>query len=295
MFDKKTIHGAYFAMSAYCFWGFVPIYFKFVAHVTSMEILFQRIVWSVVLLLAILDVTGKLNQLRISTDKLFILFISSLLLSANWLTFIYAIINDNIVETSLGYFITPLVSVFLGMVFLSENLRPLQWLAIILAAIGISVQLIYYGAIPWVSLALGFSFGFYGLVRKNLNLPSVAGLALETLIISPIVLAGLFWIYLNGDMKFGKVDIQTDILLILGGFITSFPLLCFAAAVTRLSLTAIGMFQYIAPSLSLVLAVLYYGEPFGTDRIITFSFIWLALILFAIESFYFHRRLGIEQ
>ncbi len=290
MFEKRTLHGTYYALSAYLFWGFVPVYFKLVNHVSPWEILCHRVIWSVFLLLGILLYTRQLPALKVGPAVLKRLCVTAILLTINWLVFIYSIVNDNIVETSLGYFINPLVSVFLGMIFLGERLRPLQWIAIITAAAGIAFQLIYYGAVPWLALSLAFSFGFYGLMRKNLNLPSVAGLALETILIVPFALIGLAYLSTSGGMQFGVVDRQTDALLILGGFVTSFPLLCFAAAVTRLSLTSAGMFQYIAPSLSLIVAVLIYNEPFGIERIITFSCIWIALILFTVESLMHHRR-----
>lgn len=290
MFEQRTMHGAYLAIITYVFWGFVPIYFKLVDHVSPWEILCHRVLWSVILLLVILIYTGQLDALRVSGRVIRRLLLTSVLLSINWLVFIYAIVNDNIIETALGYFINPLVSVFLGMIFLSERLRSMQWIAIIIAGSGIAFQLIYYGAIPWIALALAFSFGFYGLMRKNLNLPSVAGLALETMLILPFALMGLTWLFISDNMDFSTVDLRTDVLLILGGFVTSFPLLCFTASVTRLSLTAMGMFQYIAPSLSLVVAIFMYNEPFGIDRLITFTCIWIALIIFTAETFHHHRR-----
>ena len=294
MFEKQSLHGAYFAVTAYLFWGFIPIYFKFVDHVSPWEILCHRVIWSVILLMGILVYTQQLGALKVEARVIRRLLLTSALLSVNWLVYIYAIVNGNIVETSLGYFINPLVSVFLGVIFLSERLRPLQWLAIVIAASGIAFQLIYFGAIPWIALTLAFSFGFYGLIRKNLNLPSVSGLALETTLILPFASLGLFWFYTTGNLDFGAVNLQTDILLIMGGFITSFPLLCFAAAVTRLSLTTIGMYQYIAPSLSLVLAIIVYDEPFGVDRIITFTCIWIALVIFTLETLYYHRKLSMR-
>ena len=290
MFDSRTLQGAYFALSAYMFWGVVPIYFKFLNHVSAPEILIHRVLWSIFLLLAILAYTGNLDKLRVKPKVLASLALTSALLATNWLIFIYAVLDNNIVETSLGYFINPLVSVFLGMIFLSERLRPLQWVAIGIVGIGIGFQLFYFGAIPWLALALAFSFGFYGLIRKNLSLHSVAGLAVETIIASPVALIGLWWLYDSGEMKFGAVDMNTNLLLVMGGLVTSFPLLCFAAAVTRLSLTVIGMFQYLAPSISLIIAVTIYHEPFGLDRLVTFACIWCALIIFTTEATLHHRR-----
>ncbi|MBQ62473.1 MAG: protein RarD [Gammaproteobacteria bacterium] len=292
MFEKQTLQGAYLALSAYVFWGFVPIYFKLVAHVSPWEILCHRVLWSVFLLVGILAYTGQLGGLKVEARVVRRLALSATLLSVNWLVYIYSVITSNIVEASLGYFINPLISVVLGMMFLSERPRPMQWIAIFIALSGIAIQLIYYGAVPWIALTLACSFGTYGLIRKNLGLPSTQGLALETLLILPFALLGLLWLYSTGNMAFTSVNMQTNVLLIMGGVITSFPLLCFAAAVTRLSLISIGMFQYIAPSLSLIVAVAMYDEPFGIDRIITFSCIWVALVIFTGETIYYHRMLA---
>ncbi|MEH6910483.1 MAG: EamA family transporter RarD [Oceanicoccus sp.] len=290
MFEKTTIQGAYFALSAYLLWGFLPIYFKSVDQVPPVEILIHRVLWSVVFLLGVLLYTRQMGKLRISPRKLGLLFFSALLMAANWLISIYAIVNDNIVETSLGYFINPLFSVFLGMIFLGERLRPLQWIAISIAFSAIVFQLIYFGKIPWIALSLAFSFGFYGLIRKRLNLHSVAGLALETMMMAPFALVALFWIYYNGQLQFGSLDTNTNLLLVSAGLITSVPLLCFSAAITKISLTASGMFQYIAPSVSLVIAIVIYKEPFGTGRLITFACIWVALAIFTAEMLLHHRR-----
>jgi len=292
VFEKKTIQGAYFALAAYSVWGFAPVYFKLIDHVNLLEIICHRIIWSSVLLLAILAIKKDLGTLRITRNQLFVLVGTALLLFGNWLVFIYGILNNNIVETSLGYFINPLVSVFLGMIFLKESPRPLQWVAISIAGAGIAFQLIFFGAIPWIALTLAFSFGFYGLLRKNLNFPSITGLTIENLTLLPLAIVMIIWLHYNTGLSFGSVNTQTNVLLMLGGVVTSFPLLCFAAAVTRLSLTAAGMFQYLAPSLSLIIAVVVYDEPFELDRIITFICIWTALVIFTVEAFHHHGRIS---
>ncbi|MDK1024829.1 MAG: EamA family transporter RarD [Gammaproteobacteria bacterium] len=292
MFEKKTVQGAYFATAAFLFWGVVPVYFKWISHVSPLEIVSHRVIWSVVLLSAIISMTRSWATLRVSRRQLLTLVVTACLLSINWLLFIYAVLNNNIVETSLGYFINPLVSVLLGMIFLQERLRPLQWLAVSITAAGIAYQLLYYDRLPIIALSLAFSFGFYGLVRKNLALPALTGLMLETLIVCPLAILYLGWLAVKENLQFASVDLTTDLLLMTSGFVTSFPLLCFAAAITRLSLTAAGMFQYIAPTISLIIAVGWYGEPFGIDRIVTFSCIWLALLIFSAETIYHHRRLS---
>ena len=183
MFERETLHGAYFALAAYLFWGVAPVYFKAIDQVSPLEIVSQRVVWSLLLLLLILWYMGRFDTLRLPGKDWWKILLSSALLSANWLTFIYAVVHDNIVETSLGYFINPLVSVLLGMVFLNERLRPLQWIAVSIAGLGIGYQLLFYGHIPWIALTLAFSFGFYGLARKRLGLHAVGGLALETMML----------------------------------------------------------------------------------------------------------------
>ncbi len=292
MFERHTLQGAWFAMAAYGFWGVAPIYFKWVDHVSPYEIVSQRVVWSVVLLLGILVWLRRLDALRLPREHWWKIVITASLLSFNWFVFIYSVVNDNIVETSLGYFINPLVSVFLGMIFLGERLRPLQWISIAIAAAGILAQLIWFGRVPWLALALAFSFGFYGLTRKTLGLHSVGGLALETLLMAPVALGYLGYLAMQGELAFGHIDTRTNLLLMAAGVVTSFPLLCFGAAVSRLSLTAAGLFQYIAPTLSLIIAITLYGEPFGTARLITFGCIWTALILFTMETVYHHRRIA---
>ena len=289
MSDNRTIQGVYFALAANMFWGIVPIYFKWIDHVSPLEILAHRIVWALILLICILAYTGDLKELRVSIAGLPTLFLTAMLLMINWLVFIYAIVNQNITETSLGYFINPLVSVFLAVLFLQERLRRMQWFAIVIATAGIAIQLILFGHMPWLALGLAFSFGFYGLLRKNLGLHAIAGLAIEILIVAPFALVYIAWIAHRQTMTFGD-DIDIDLLLMLGGFVTSFPLLCFAAAVTRLPLSVIGMLQYIAPTISLIIALLVYNEEFGTDRLVTFGCIWVALVLFTAEAWIHNKQ-----
>ncbi|MBO6656703.1 MAG: EamA family transporter RarD [Pseudomonadales bacterium] len=289
MNSDNTRQGVYYALTAYIFWGVVPIYFKWVDHVSPWEILSHRVIWALILLLAILFWTKQLSELRVPLKWIPKLLVTSVLLAINWLVFIYAVVNNNIAETALGYFINPLVSVFLGVVILREYLRPLQWIAVAIAALGILGQLIMFGRVPWIALALAFSFGFYGLLRKNLGLHAIGGLAIETLLVVPFALAFLIWTGWQEKLAFGD-HMPTDLLLMLGGFVTSFPLLCFAAAVKRLSLTTLGMFQYVAPSISLVLAIFVYHEDFDPGRAITFICIWIALAIFTFEAWAEHRR-----
>jgi len=290
MFDRKTLQGGYFALAAYCIWGVTPIYFKLVSHVQPLEIIAHRVTWSAVLLIAVLALSGKLGELRSPLKSLGWLLLSAMLLACNWLIFVFAVLNDQIIDTSLGYFINPLVSVFLGIFFLGERLRPLQWLALSIAFLGVMIQLVVLGHLPLISLALAFSFGFYGLIRKNLNLPAVSGLALETLIILPFALGYLVWQQAQGALAFSNLSLETDLLLVLGGVVTSLPLLFFAGAVTRLSLTTVGIFQYLAPSLTLLLAVFYFEEPFNRVQFATFFCVWVSIVIFTTEALGYHRK-----
>lgn len=290
MFDRQTRQGGYFALAAYCIWGVAPIYFKLVGHVQPLEIIAHRVTWSAILLMAVLALSGKLGELRLPLKSLGWLLLSAMLLVCNWLIFVFAVLNDQIIDTSLGYFINPLVSVFLGIFFLGERLRPLQWLALSIAFLGVMIQLVVLGHLPLISLALAFSFGFYGLIRKNLNLPAVSGLALETLIILPFALGYLVWQQAQGALAFSNLSLETDLLLVLGGVVTSLPLLFFAGAVTRLSLTTVGIFQYLAPSLTLLLAVFYFEEPFNRVQFATFFCVWVSIVIFTTESLGYHRK-----
>lgn len=288
--DPRSLAGAYFAITAYTIWGLAPLYFRAVSAVSSFEIIAHRVVWSVVLLFAVLAVTRQLGSLRVSTKQLLILFVTAALLSINWLVFVSAVTQGQVIATSLGYFINPLVSVFLGLIFLRERLRPLQWLALGIAFSGVSVQVISLGELPLISLTLAFSFGFYGLIRKQVNLPSIAGLTLETLIALPFALGYLAYLNESAALAFGQSSWSLDALLIAGGAITSVPLMCFAAAVTRLPLAIAGLFQYLAPSLSLILAIFVFGEPFSQVQLISFGCVWLSLGVFTAESLYTFRK-----
>lgn len=290
LIDRTTLHGTYFALGAYLFWGVSPIYFKWINHVSAEEILSHRIIWAFILLIAILAYTGDLDRLKVPLRILPKILVTAMLLCFNWLVFIYAVLNNQITEAALGYFINPLVTLFLGVVFLKEHMRPLQWIAVMIAASGIILQLLLFGAIPWLALGLAFTFGFYGLFRKSLNLHAVAGLAIETAMIVPFALTYLIWSLAQGVLTFGD-DHAIDGLLMLGGLVTAFPLLCFAAAVKRLSLVAIGLLQYISPSMSLVLAIYLYGEPFDMGRMISFGFIWVALVVFSVETWHHQRKM----
>lgn len=279
--------GVVYALSAYGFWGLVPIYFKAVAHVSPLEVLAHRVLWSVPLT-ALLITLGRdwrgLCKAVAQSKVLCTLFMSAALVSVNWLIFIVAISTDQVLQASMGYYINPLVNVLLGMIFLRERLRPLQIAAVLLAAAGTFNLTVNYGKLPWISLALAFSFGTYGLLRKTVRIESVNGLFVETVLISPFALAYLIFLTSEGQVAFGRGGWQTTLLLISAGAVTTFPLVWFTSAARRLPLYVMGLFQYIAPSCHFLLAVFLYQEPFTWTFGFTFACIWAGLALFAADS-----------
>ena len=268
-------------------WGLSPLYFKQVSHVQPTEVLANRVVWSFLLLSVATAIAGYLPVARsIVQDKAILLrlFFSAFLVGANWLTFIWAISNNRIIEASLGYYLNPIISVLLAMVFLGETLSRNQIIALGLATLGVGWQVVVIGHLPAISLLLATSFGLYGLVRKKAALPAIPGLLLETMLMLPFGLAWILWLSWQGQASFSFHDPITSGWLLLAGVITSAPLLLFTGAAPKLRLTTLGFIQYVAPTLSLLLGVFVYGEPFGRDTLICFGFIWAALIIFSIDS-----------
>ncbi|PKG56778.1 EamA family transporter RarD [Shewanella sp. Choline-02u-19] len=293
MQDIEHRKGITFAICAYTLWGFAPLYFKLLTDVSATEILLHRVLWSFVFVALLMSLFGgfsRVRQLLKKPKQLAVLCITSLLIAANWLLFIWAVNNDHMLDASLGYFINPLVNVFLAMLFLGERLRKLQWAAVSLAAIGVSVQLISFGSIPLVSLALAGSFACYGLLRKKVNVDAKTGLLVETAILMPIAL-----IYLLSNMGDSMThllnnDMHLNLLLLAAGVVTTVPLLCFSAAAVRIPFTMLGFFQYIGPSIMFILAVNLFNEPFDIEKGITFAFIWAALALFTVDMFYKRKQ-----
>jgi len=278
--------GTIYAILAFTFWGLVPIYFKLVSHVDAFEVLIHRILWSVIFLFIIITITNSFKNLTLifnDKKKLKILFISAVLVSANWLTFIWAIGHDKIIEASLGYYINPLVSVALGYIFFKEKISKQQIIAIILAFLAIVYQVYSLGNLPIISLILAFSFGFYGLARKKVHVESVSGLFIETLLISPFALIYITYLTINNNTAFVIPLDYTSWLLVAAGFITIIPLIWFNSAAIRISMVKLGFLQYIGPSIAFALAIFVYDEPFNVDKLITFIMIWVALAIFSIN------------
>jgi chloramphenicol-sensitive protein RarD len=282
----------WFALAAYSTWGIAPVYFKLVEFATPVEIIAHRIVWSVLILALIIVVRRQMYLLRhLDRKKIGWLVVSGTLVSVNWCVFVWALQNDRMLETSLGYYINPLVNMLLGGIFLAERLRLPQKIAVLLASLGVLNEIVSVGVLPWAGLTLAVTFGFYGLVRKKLGVDAVVGLAVETTLLLPLALGYFVYVTLEGVGSLARGDLNEILLLGAGGLVTVFPLVCFAYAALRLSLTVLGFFQYLAPSITLLLAVFVYGEPFRPSQLITFGCIWIALLIFSAEGLYHHRQL----
>lgn len=285
--------GMLYAIAAYGLWGLFPLYWKMLQHVPALEILSHRMTWSLGFVLLLLLLRRRWHWLKtaVHTPRTILLFVASaMLLSVNWFVYIWGVNAGFIVETSLGYFINPLVSVLMGVMFLGERLRRWQWLAIGLAAAGVMYLTIRYGTLPWISLTLATSFALYGLIRKTAPLGSLEGLSLETALMFFPALGYLVYLEVTGTAAFGHVDGITTVLLSLAGVATAVPLLLFAAGARRIKLATIGILQYIAPTLQFLIGVLIYHEPFTMDRLVGFSLIWLALVIYSGENIWFNRR-----
>ncbi|WP_347366736.1 EamA family transporter RarD [Vibrio vulnificus] len=291
--QQKARQGVLLALGAYTMWGIAPIYFKSLAAVSPLEILSHRVVWSFFLLAALLHFGRHWRtvcDVLTSKSKMLYLVTTAILVGANWLIFIWAVNANHMLDASLGYYINPLINVLLGMLFLGERLRKLQWFAVTLAACGVLVQLIVFGSVPIVAIALAFSFGFYGLLRKKVSVDAQTGLFIETLVMLPAAAIYLLFIANTPTSNMLANPSQLNLLLIAAGVVTTLPLLCFTGAATRLKLSTLGFFQYIGPSLMFLLAVLIYGEAFTSDKALTFAFIWGALVVFSFDGLRYRRN-----
>ncbi|ADN00423.1 EamA family transporter RarD [Dickeya dadantii] len=286
--------GMLFALGAYIIWGIAPVYFKQLTQVPADEILSHRIIWSFFFMLLLLSLSRKWGVVRNACRRprqLLLLAITAMLVACNWLIYIWAVNHNHMLEASLGYFINPLVSVLLGMLFLGERFRPTQWLAMMLAVCGVLVQLWTLGSLPVIALALAFSFGIYGLLRKKIAIDGQTGMLFETLWLLPAALVYLEWLADSPTSHLSQNPTSLNLLLMAAGIVTTVPLLLFTSAAMRLRLSTLGFFQYLAPTLTFLLAVLVYGETITPDRLVTFAFIWLALAVFTLDALYTQRRL----
>lgn len=281
------------ALAAYIFWGLAPIYFKWIDAVAPLEIIAHRILWSIPFLagfLLIRDGRQFLARMRLPFKTVLMLLLSGVLVVTNWLIFVWSVVNDQVLATSLGYFIGPLVNFLLGFIFLKERLTRVQTISVLIAASGTAYLGWFLGTPPWISLGLAFSFGFYGLVRKVLGVGPMVGLLWETLLLALPAAVYIIWSYDNGSLGFGSVNTQTDLLLILAGLVTVLPLVWFNVAARNLRLSTVGFFQYIAPSMTFLLSVFLFKEVFTQGHMVAFACIWTALAMVSAETLVRMRR-----
>jgi len=280
-------------LTAYVIWGLFPIYFKLLERIPALEIITHRAIWSALFGAALLLVwkhPGWWRELRENPRRIAVLGASGLLIASNWLVYVWAVNNGHMLEASLGYYINPLINVLLGMLFLRERLRPLQWVAVALAALGVAQQVWQLGNLPWVSLVLALTFGFYGLIRKQAPVAALPGLVVETWMLLPLALG---WLLLFADGPSVHAEFWTTpqaLWLVAAGPITLVPLVSFNAAARHLPYATLGFLQYLAPTLVLLQAVLLFDEHLSPARLVSFGFIWLALLVYSVDIFYRLRR-----
>ena len=285
--DKAKVRslGLLFGVSAYSLWGLFPIYWPLLKPANPLEIVSHRAVWTLVFCFIILALTKTLKSTLslLKHPKIVAgLFLSSILISINWIIYIYAANNEHVIEASLGYYINPIVVIATGVIVLKEKMRPLQWLAVGIATLGVAVLTIDYGRLPWIALGLAFSWGSYGLVKKQLGLGALEGLSIETLLSSGFYLGYLIWLGNSGEGHF-TYSLTLTLLLIGGGAVTAIPLLLFNGSTNRLPLTLVGLLQYITPTIQFCIGVWYYHEDMPTARWVGFFIIWVALMSLAID------------
>ncbi len=283
--------GILYGIGAYVAWGFFPIYWKFLHHVPAIQLIGHRIIWSCLLLIAVIVFTRQWDDFRktFNAKVLGIYTIAAILIGVNWLIYVWAVNSDFIVETSLGYFINPLLSVLMGVIFLKERLRYAQWIPVILAAIGVTYLTFVYGRLPYIALSLAFSFGLYGLVKKISPLGSLYGLTIETAILFIPALIYLIVVEANSTAAFLHTGFTSDLLMVGAGLVTTVPLLMFASAARSIPLWVVGLLQYIAPTLQFLIGVFLYKEPFSHNQLIGFGIVWAALIFFVVENYLANR------
>jgi chloramphenicol-sensitive protein RarD len=281
--NNPAAAGVVYASGAFFLWGAAPLYFRALRGVSAFEIIAHRVLWSMLFLLLLVPITGRVGAVRAvfrQRQLLVRLGVSGALVASNWLTFVWAVNAGRVLETSLGYFITPQINVLLGFLFLGERLRRIQWLAVALAAAGVVNQVVQLGQLPWVSLVLAATFGCYGLFRKQIPVDPLTGLLAETAMIAPVALGYLLYLTRHQTLAFLHRGWAIDALLVLLGVVTAVPLLMFAAGAKRLPLATVGFLQYLAPTMTFLLAVFVFGEPLGAARITTFALIWAGILVY---------------
>lgn len=291
--DRTALIGGFYAIGAFGTWGLLPIYFKIMEAVPPAEILAHRIVWSAILVGLLLKFIGRWHDVRVILQNrrlVMWLCVSSVLLSGNWMLFIWAVTNGYMLQGSLGYYINPMVNVVLGVFLLGERLSRAQWVAVGLSLVGVCILAAGLGEFPWIAVSLALMFGFYGYVRKTAPVGAATGFFVETLLVVVPALAYLIYLGWMGAGAFRAHSVSDDLLLVFAGVITASPLIMFSAAARRLRYATVGLFQYLAPTMQFLLAVLVFGEAFTDTHKITFCLIWIALAIYSIDTFMGRRR-----
>ena len=277
----------------YFLWGLVPLYWKQLAGINPVELIAHRHLWSLVFVLALIIAQGRYSEVRAALGTARgagVNFLSATLLTVNWLVYVWGVNTGHVIETSLGYFLVPLVNVAAGRLMLHEHLRRLQWLAIALATAGVGLMIFQLGRPPWIALTLAGTWGGYSLMRKQSQLGSLIGLTVETLLLAPLAVAFLLWQHHTGAGALGRVNLAQHLLVLSSGVITAVPLLLFAYGARRVRLSTLGLLQYIAPSVQLAIGVAVYHEVFSHERAVSFAFIWAGLALYTADSLWMQRR-----
>ena len=285
--------GFLLGVAAYGLWGAFPLYWVLLEPAGALEILAHRVLWSAVTLGILVVVFSRVPHLRaiIAAPRTrMLLAVASCVIAVNWATYIWGVNNGHVVETALGYFINPLVTVLMGVFVLQETMRPLQWAAMAIAGSAVVVLAVDYGRLPWVALILAFSFGTYGLAKKTADVGAVESLAFETVLLAPLAAAYVAWLVATGRSGFAQHGLDHSLLMVSTGVVTALPLICFGAAATRLSMVSLGLLQYLAPLIQFVLGLVVFHEAMPTGRWIGFSLVWLALVIFTAEQVAHRRR-----
>jgi chloramphenicol-sensitive protein RarD len=282
--ETRLRRGVAYGLAAYTLWGAVPLFWPLVARASALELLAHRVIWSLVIcVLLLLTVAPKGWWTRIGNLRsLVMLAVAAAVVSINWGTYIWAVNAGHVVETSLGYYINPILSILVGVIFLRERLAPLQWVSVALAGLAVVVLTVDYGRLPWIALVLAASFATYGVLKKQVNGGAVETLTIESALLTPIALGYLVFLQSAGTLTFGHLGWSHTLLLVTTGLITVVPLLFFTAATTRLPLSTLGLLQYVAPTLQFLLGVLYFGEDMSLGRWIGFALVWLALVILTV-------------
>ena len=283
----ESRRGFLLGVAAYALWGAFPLYWPLLEPAGAFEILAHRIVWSLVTMGVLVLSLGRTSVVRrlVADRRVFrLLALAACLVTVNWATYIWGVNHGHVVETSLGYFINPLVTVLMGVFLLGERLRRWQWVAMAVAALAVLALTLDYGRLPWVAIVLAFSFGSYGLCKKQANAPAVESLMLETMVVGPLALAYVGWLAWHGGSHFGSHGVGHALLFMTTGIVTAVPLVCFGGAAIRVPMVTLGLLQYLAPILQFALGVLYFHEDMPAGRWIGFGLVWVALVVFTVES-----------